>query len=567
MTDIKLQNEAFYRAVVFLRELDRYKLKHIVLSPGSRSTPLTLAAATLPGIEKYIILDERSAAFTALGIGKTTRSPAALICTSGTAVANYFPAVIESRKSGVPLLLLTADRPPRLHHSGANQTIDQQKIFGSYPVFFRDIGKPPADEKNIKYLQRLARQSVHFSQSRQGPVHLNFPFSKPLEPEQEFIETICLENEKLNDEHIPVITENQAEKSSFGDDTLQAIHEAERPLIIIGQLTAKTTLQPIFDLAEVLQAPVLSEQGIINAALGIQGFGGFLGSNKEQLKPDLIIRFGREPASKPLLQAIRRWTPKRHLYLSDSGEWSDIAHSAIDFIEWNGNGFNTEKLPQKPRTWLEQWKSIEERYAEKLATVIAKQKVLTDGHIYHHLTPLIPDDWNVFISNSFPARDHSMFGRWNNQQIFTNRGASGIDGITSTAMGVNIGSNQPGILFTGDLAFLHDSNALLNHASLRQPLIIVVINNQGGSVFRMLPIADHKKYFSAYFETPQQADITALAQSYGVHTQKIQTIDQLKQLDPASLAAKSATKLCVIECVTDPETSMKLRNELWDSAL
>jgi 2-succinyl-5-enolpyruvyl-6-hydroxy-3-cyclohexene-1-carboxylate synthase len=160
-----------------------------------------------------------------------------------------------------------------------------------------------------------------------------------------------------------------------------------------------------------------------------------------------------------------------------------------------------------------------------------------------------------------------MFGRWKRQTIFTNRGVSGIDGITSTAMGVNIGLNQPGILFTGDLAFLHDSNALLNHGKLRQSLIIVVVNNRGGSVFRMLPIADHKEYFNTYFETPQQADITALAQSYGVHTRKIETIDQLKQLDPASIAAGSATKLCMIECATDPEASMKLRNELWKSKL
>jgi 2-succinyl-5-enolpyruvyl-6-hydroxy-3-cyclohexene-1-carboxylate synthase len=247
--------------------------------------------------------------------------------------------------------------------------------------------------------------------------------------------------------------------------------------------------------------------------------------------------------------------------------WSDIAHTTTDFIEWRGNCFNIDKLPQKPRRWLDQWKSIEERYGEKLKALIAEQEVLTDGHIYHHLTLLIPDNWTVFVSNSFPARDHTMFGWWKGQTIFTNRGVSGIDGITSTAMGVNIDSNQPGILFAGDLAFLHDSNALLNHKKIRQPLIIVVINNRGGSVFRMLPIADYKDYFNTYFETPQQDDITALAQSYGVHARKIETIDQLKQLDPTSFAAESATKLCVIECATDPEASMKLRNYLWENEL
>ncbi len=569
MNEITHQNQPFYWAALFLRELQRNGMRHAVISPGSRSTPLTLAAASLSKLQKHVVLDERSAAFLALGIGKATNKPAALICTSGTAVANYYPAVIEARMSGVPLLLLTADRPPHLRGTGANQTIDQLNIFGSYPVFFHEVGEPVMQDKDIYSLENLAARSFHYSINRHGPVHLNFPFRKPLEPDKDFVEMVVREQAKSTENSSIKFTADHINSFRLDDDILYEIHASEKPLIIVGQLAAGTKIDHIFRLAKHLKAPVLCEQGIINPDYAVMGFESFLRSelNCNKLEPDLILRFGLQPASKSLLQALEYWNPSRYIYFSDIDKWSDLANATTDFIDWNGKNFDTNKFPQKRQKWLKQWKQIEESYFERSAQLFSNSQALTDGHIYHHLVPSIPKEWTVFISNSFPARDRSMFGQWKTQKIFTNRGASGIDGITSTAMGVNIGLNEPVILFTGDLAFLHDTNALLNSKLIEQPLVIIVINNRGGSLFRMLPIADHSEVFEPYFETPQQVDIPALAASYDIDCTLADSIEKLKQLDLSALVAASVSKLQIIECRTDPDASMDLRNKLWQMKL
>ncbi len=564
MTDIKSQNQPFYRATLLLRSLFRSGVRHLIISPGSRSTPLALAAAALPSLQKQVILDERSAAFAALGIGKATNQPAALICTSGTAVANYFPAVIEARKSAVPLLMLTADRPPELHGTGANQTIDQQHIFGDYPVLFRDAGEPVMNEKETKNLEELALQAVAGSIKKQGPVHLNFPFSKPLEPGQEFVEIITRENKELDDSLAAAVPKSRLEEFRFDDKLLQHIQSAEKPLVIIGQLAPGTEIAPICQLAEALHAPMLSEQDV-SSSNSIKGFEGFLRDpvRAQTLAPDLILRFGHQPACKSLLEAIKWWAPRRHIHFSDTEYRSDIAGATTDHVSWRGNPFVTDHFSEKSSRRLQRWKKKEDDYFEQSGRLLETQQTLTDGHIYHHLAPAIPNNWFTFFSNSFPVRDRSMFGRWSRQKVYTNRGASGIDGITSTAIGVNIGARRSGILFTGDLAFLHDTNALLNKKALQQPLVVVIINNHGGSIFRMLPIAEHETHFNTYFETPQQADISSLAMSYGIHTQTITTISELRQLDLKKVISRSESMLHIIECQTDPDASMQVRHKLW----
>ncbi len=570
MSEIEPQNGAFYWTVIFLRELVSKGLKHAVISPGSRSTPLVLAAASLPQLEKHVVLDERSAAFLALGIGKATSNPAALICTSGTAVANYFPAVIEARKSAVPMLLLTADRPPHLHGTGANQTINQQNIFGRFPVFFEDTGLPVIKENDLKRLKELAGRSFNDSINKQGPVHLNFPFQKPLEPEHDFLQTVIKKNSDISQEEIKTINRNDLKRYHFSGELTDAISTAERPLIIAGQLAPSTKLFDIYELAECLNAPVLSEQGVINPEFFIQGFDGFLRneSNQKALEPDLILRFGeQQPASKSLLQAIKYWTPKRHIYISETGERCNIENAVMDSIDWNGKSFDINQFNKKSRKWLQKWKKAERNFSEMKETSLKQNADLTDGHIYHYLSPTVPEDWFVFISNSFPARDQSLFGQWKTQKIFTNRGASGIDGITSTAMGTGIGLERPGVLFTGDLAFLHDSSALLSNKILTKPLIIIVINNQGGSLFRMLPIAEHEQYFTPYFETPQEADIATLSASYGVKAKVIESVDELKNINLEKFVSQPGSRLKIIECRTDANASMELRNKLWNFKL
>lgn len=564
MTDIHLQNQGFYRATLLLRSLLQNGLSHVVISPGSRSTPLTMAAAVLPQLKKHVILDERSAAFMALGIGKTTNTPAALICTSGTAVANYYPAVIEARKSGIPMLLLTADRPAHLQKTGANQTVNQKKIFGTFPVLFKHIDETTGAEKSI--YDQLAKQVFSCAKKQKGPVHLNVPFAKPLEPQPDFLRAIAQENKDLGFNSAQTTRPNTKQTFQLDDEITTEIEAARKPLVIVGQTAPGTNIEAVSQWAASLNAPILSEQGNLDCKLTIAGFEGFLRApgTQSKLEPDIILRFGRQPASKSLLNAIQKWQPKAHIHFSDTGEISDIAQTTTHFIKWSNRSLPENLSSKASDQWHQRWEKTETAYRDELQSCLTKTKNLTDGHIYHHISPNIPDDWSVFISNSFPARDQSMFARWGTQALFTNRGVSGIDGITSTAAGINIGSNKPVILFTGDLAFLHDTNALLNKKELQQPLVIIVINNKGGSIFRMLPIAEHQEYFETYFETPQKVNIKRLAAAYNLNYELIDTPMKLQKL---SLQQYKSPGISIVECKTDPDASMRVREEVWDFSL
>lgn len=565
MTDLKRHNHPFFWCTVFLRELYQSGVRHVVISPGSRSTPLTLAAAVHPGLRKHVVLDERSAGFTALGLGKATGRPAVLVCTSGTATANYYPAVIEARQSGVPLLLATADRPPHLRNTDANQTIDQMELYGKFAILFKDIGEPAGGEPELHTLTETARQAFEQATYLRGPVHLNFPFSKPLEPEASFIKSVKKENENLATINKNRVADKTDGEFHFPGDILQKLNQAGKPIIIIGQLPADVEIEPIFKLADQLKSPVLSEQGITGSAYAIQGFEGFLRTkkNRKYLEPDLILRFGLQPASKSLLLALNYWQPEHHIYVTGPANPKKTSLPVSDTLTWNGKDMEAGEISGCPESWAGRWKKAVQHYAGRKATACSDVQELTDGHVYERLSGQIPENWSIFFSNSFPARDRSMFGKWSTQQLFTNRGASGIDGITSTALGIGIGTDRAGVLFTGDLAFLHDTNALLNHKLLTQPLIVVVINNKGGSIFRMLPIAGYEQYFNPYFETPQQADISKLAGSYGVNHQKIETVRELNAFRLKGFITKSGSNLYILECQTDPEASMQLRKKLW----
>lgn len=565
MTELNKQNRSFYHCTVFFRELYKRGVRHIVISPGSRSTPLTLAAAAHSGLKKHVILDERSSAFTALGIGKATGIPAVLVCTSGTAAANYYPAVIEAYQSGVPLLLATSDRPPELRNTDANQTIDQIDLFGKFVLYFQDLGASLGDDQDTKLLKDIAGNAIEKATELLGPVHLNFPFGKPLEPEIDFLNSIKKENENFARNTKLEIAETAVSAIKLNDKINDKFKNADRPLIIVGPLPTGTQTEPIFELAKKLNSPVLSEQGFDNAINSIQGYEGLLRNEQmcKQLAPDLILRFGLQPASKSLLLAFDIWKPEHHIYVRHNANKKATSLSVTDTLEWNGGTFIFKESSGRSGLWIDQWKEAEKNYEERKVKILKKVQRLTDGHIYEHLSRQIPDSWWIFFSNSFPARDRSMFGKWSIQKMFSNRGASGIDGITSTAMGISVGERNPGILFTGDLAFLHDTNALLNQKLLTDPLAVVVVNNKGGSIFRMLPIADHKEYFTDYFETPQQADISHLCRGYDINYCRIDTPKRLEEFSLDNFLNRSEKQLNILECITDPDASMQLRRKLW----
>lgn len=567
MHDLAIANRAFYWATLFMRGLYAHGLRHVILSPGSRSTPLTLAFAAFRDIKKHVVLDERSAAFMALGIGKATGKPAALVCTSGTAAANYYPAVVEARMAGVPLLVLTADRPPNLRNIGAPQAIDQVKMFADYPVFFHDAGEPQFDRQDIQRLHLLSRQALQASLQQQGPAHINFPFRKPLEPEPAFYQDVEAQNRQLKDDAKDYTLQTEIRY----DNCLQeSINRAQKPLVIVGpEVPGRQHSQKLLQWAEEGGMPVVAEPGSVqieHASPNLVDSYDALLRGKEplnSLRPDLILRFGQQPVSKALEIALSTWHEVDHLHFSSSRSWQDATASAGNHLPFDASLFDQIKPAAVNPAWMKQWQEADDRIRNHRDTLFKQDDPLTDGAVYHATLPLVPEQSNIFLSNSFPVRDMALFGGvpQPHHRVFVTRGASGIDGILSSAIGSTLASGRPGTLFIGDLAMLHDANALLSTRMLEQPLVAIVLNNGGGNIFRMLPIADHKAVFHPYFETPQQADFEKLAETYDITYSKAGSGDELCKQYNDSI---NRPGLHLLECRTDSDRSMEQRRSLWN---
>lgn len=544
-------------------------VRHTIISPGSRSTPLTLAAAIHPGIQKRVVLDERSAAFITLGIGKSTGRPAVLICTSGTAVANYLPAVVEAKESGVPMILLTADRPPKLRNLGSSQTVDQIKLFGDQAIFFHEAGEPVDHKEDFKRISYLAKQAVDFSIDLGGAAHINLAFRKPLEPTSEELQK---EKKRLEESIVPEEFEVSVNRSEIilNHEISDLLSSSKKPLIIAGPSDPKNDLtQQINKFAAHLNAPILAEPGsqVSDSKNQINKFDQFIRNPeiREKLTPDLILRFGDQPYSSSMLWALQAWneiplihiTPRR----STQDHAMNVQHKIICHKQDSINLDNIQS--NRSENWVDEWLTRDKKASEKLRKKWSDQQTLTDGYLFNYFSSQLSDEWNVMLSNSLPARDMLTFASSQKYQ-FVNRGAAGIDGIMSTALGLHFSSNRPTCCFIGDLAFLHDSNALYTLQQVQErPFVAIIINNQGGNIFQMLPI--HRKQdrtvpdeiYQTYFQTPQQTDFSYLAKASGINYQKIESIDSLKEID-----LNSVNGSLILECVTDSKASMDLRIDL-----
>jgi 2-succinyl-5-enolpyruvyl-6-hydroxy-3-cyclohexene-1-carboxylate synthase len=566
MANINPHNLPTQWAAHFVDALASLGLKHVVISPGSRSTPLTLAFAQHPDIQKHVVLDERSAGFIALGIGLESGTPAALVCTSGTAVANYLPAVIEAKMSGVPMMVLSADRPPMHRNIGANQAIDQSNLFGGYSVFYTDVGEPKEASADMTYIKMIAKQAFANAIQFGGAAHINFPFRKPLEPDTSFFEQLPSFYKQLaTKRHILA-----QEKITFTLPVAfyKMLSRANKPVIIAGPLQGNHHLAQISKHLQELGVPILIEAGGMSDRIsntGIAGFNSFLkdAQYREALTPDLIIRIGAMPTGKGLDDYLVHHKTVQNIWLGDPLRWSNT--HLVDQISIPVTKFDVLDEPIVPTNkqwinWLNTWNSVSEQFLKNRKKMISSEVGdLTDGSVYTTLGKHIGNQ-TLFVSNSFPARDIDNFGlpELGNRKIFMNRGASGIDGVTSTALGVALSNGSDNILLTGDLAFLHDINALLTaNKTSSCNLTIVVINNEGGSIFRMLPVYQASDWFTNYFETPQKAQIDDLCKGFGIEYLRVTTQSELSD------AFSSLTKgIKVIECKTDPSLSMKQRKSL-----
>jgi 2-succinyl-5-enolpyruvyl-6-hydroxy-3-cyclohexene-1-carboxylate synthase len=567
---LKLESHNFqtYYASIFVKALYSFGLKHVIISPGSRNTPLTLAFAAHPHIKKHVAVDERSAGFMALGIGMSSGDPAVLVCTSGTAPANYFPAVIEAQKSGVPMIVLSADRGFDESNTGANQWIDQSNLYGNKAVFFAHVHIRPNHQNDLYRIKLLAEQTWSSSVDLRGCSHINFPFSKPLEPDAAFLSELPFYYSETENTEIAT-SERVLATWTPPLSTFDQINESKRPLIICGSGTTKRPLSDVLGLFSNSAIPILSEAGtkpVETTGNYLFGFNAYLRKSTicESLNPDLIIRIGDEPVGKGLLNYLKIHSKVPVIHFYDRENWINSSFSNETRIVVPGGAkiqpCHNEFIHHDRSSWVLEWKSKESNFLAFHKDWKFSRESFRDGDVYKVISRSIDSDEILMISNSLPARDIDLFGmpELSKNKIFMNRGASGIDGITSTALGIALESGKRVTLVTGDLAFIHDISALVtivNEKSIQ--LRIIVINNNGGQLFRMLPILSATEYFTNYFETPQHINIANVAKAVGIPSICVEKATELES------AFSIQDRITLIECKTDPETSMILRTELW----
>lgn len=509
---------------VLVETLHRLGLREVVISPGSRSTPLTMAFARHPGVEAIPVLDERSAAFFALGLARQHHRPVALLCTSGTAGANYFPAVIEAQESGVPLLVITADRPPEMRECRSGQTIDQQKLYGGHVNFHHEFSVPQATPPLLRYLRQTTAHAWERTQwPCAGPVHLNAPFRDPLPPVEDG-STGALRG-KLNEREFFVALKPQARNEPV---LTSGVRLGGRGIIVAGQVRPSDHVayaKAVARISRKLGWPVLADAlsplrhhaHLVPNLVTTYDFIARSAKRAKQLQPDHVLCLHDWPTSKTL----RQWLQADDIavtFVSSHPQNPDALHCRSRLLRCQVESLaGVVKSGVKSKGWLAGWLQAERQAARRLSRALVATDELFEGRVSALLPAVLPKGTPLVVANSMPVRDLECFCPANSRGLLVhcNRGANGIDGTLSTAIGLAHG-NRPTVLLTGDLALLHDTNGFLSRPRFRGSLTIVLINNRGGGIFGHLPVARFEPPFEDFFATPQQADFQQLCAAYGV---------------------------------------------------
>ena len=553
--------------------LARLGIQTVITSPGSRSTPLTLAAARNPRIEALSILDERSAAFYALGLAKSTGRPVALVCTSGSAGANYWPAVVEASMGGTPLLLLTADRPPELRNCSSGQTIDQCKIYGDYVRHFVELSLPQASPDMLAYLRQTLVHAVHISLSANaGPVHLNFPFRDPLAPDSVSSEPV-VDADTL--EEASTVTTRPCEAVSLNSAidmvALERLSSHTKGIIVVGTENPRCGDQALADaiamISDKLGWPVIADalNPLRSHAEGnpllITRYDAFLrdAHNARELFPTAILQIGGLPTSK----VFRDWLSSLEavsFLLTPRPINTDPLHRIATPLYGDVKSLAEHLQHQRVQaSWGKLWLENEQETASRLDTKISSIDTLFEGKVAWLLSKHLPVDTPVFLASSMSVRYAEYFWEASSREhsIFCNRGANGIDGTLSTALGVAHGG-KPSVLLTGDLAFLHDSNGLLAASQLKGGLTVILINNNGGGIFEYLPVSQLDSSFEDFFATPQSVDLAKLCEAHGFYYEHIQGwgsfIPSIEELPESGLR--------ILELRTDRKADVVMLSEI-----
>jgi 2-succinyl-5-enolpyruvyl-6-hydroxy-3-cyclohexene-1-carboxylate synthase len=540
-------------ASAFVEELARGGLRHAVVSPGSRSTPLAVALWRQPEIEVTVIVDERSAAFFALGAAQATGTPVGVLCTSGTAVANYHPAVFEADESAVPLVVLSADRPPELRGIGAGQTIDQIKLFGSSVRWFCEVGTHRADDDGLLHYRSVACRALAAArgETRPGPVHLNLPWREPLAPvpvEGAVTATDPLALEGRDGQPLTAVTSIDLEPSAFLLDEMAGhIGDAISGVIVAGRQLDPELREPLAHLARVSGFPILAEptsqlrSGPHDRSHVIAAYDLLLrdGRFARSVVPDFVLRFGEMPTSKPL----RAWlaaSGASEIAIDPFGGWNEPSNRAAALLRADPTELASgwaARLEKEERAAPERWIAAEVAAQAALDSELGTGDSVVEPALHRALGRAHIDGDLVYTASSMPIRDQEAFlGAEATDALFLcNRGANGIDGLISSGIGAAHASGRPTTIVTGDLGLLHDIGGLAALRDVSIPVRIVVIDNDGGGIFHFLPQekALGGDEFEGLLGTPRGVDTAKAAALFDLPHRRLSSLADL----PKALAA------------------------------
>jgi 2-succinyl-5-enolpyruvyl-6-hydroxy-3-cyclohexene-1-carboxylate synthase len=570
-------------AEYLVRSLYGIGVRDVVISPGSRSTPLVIAFHNFNKIKKHVVIDERSNAFYALGIAAASKKPVAIVTTSGSAVAELYPAIIEAFYKHIPLIICTADRPERLVDTGSNQTINQKNIYANHIKYFLDTGiiKP-----NLTYFKNFNLQlNKAFSvslQANRGPFHLNCRFDKPLEKS---IPSHNVASKTVNS--IKKITPLRSPKNeTIGPEKLKKIiavikelSKSKKTILYVGHESIEQSYHScVASIAKLLDAPIFAD-GLSGYRLSnIDGENVIINSsaflrNRDFIKffdAEIIIQFGNAPTSNILLYFLENSKAKKIL-INEFGEIKDPSLTFTNLLESSPQQFLRLLKGEKRKInncidpeWLKMIYLLESSAQKLKNQIIGKAEFPFEGRIVKELFTAIPAGSNVMISNSIPPRDVDSFCDLMNKkiQLYHNRGTSGIDGIISTAAGLYEANKKPTFLLIGDLSFLHDTNGLWLLNKYKIPLVIILVNNGGGSIFEMLPVVKQKIDFNKYYKVHPEANFGKIVRAFNGNYILIKSWNHFRNnlLKPSNIFK-------VLEIKSSSKNSLSLRKKFWDSVI
>lgn len=528
--------------LAFIAGLKQTQVKEIVISPGSRSTPLALLLKNDPWFNCYLDVDERSAAFLALGMAQAKNRAVGLVCTSGTAGANYYPAICEAFASKIPLVVMTTDRPFEARNVNAAQTMNQTNLYGNHVKHFVDLALPEASTPMLRYSFWQAIQAVSYAlNAPRGPVHLNFPLREPLLPD--------LTAKLALDLHV-----------DFGEELPKEQLNQRRGLIVVGEALTPKQAASLAQLATSLKWPVVSDPLSNLSEVSLKHADLIFSVPAKLPQPEVVLRFGKLPVAKNVMFYLAKLDPAKtkFIMLDPDGLWQDSLHKSQFLVKLSLTNLSkqlTQLMPPK-EDWLAKWQALENTAKQTVRQVLA-DNAFSESSLAYHLMQFLPAKANLFVANSNAIRLVDRFGLCTQASVYGNRGVNGIDGTVSTAIGLAQASQKPTYFLTGDLTLFHDLTGLKMAQTLQADITIILLNNNGGGIFSFLPQQTlPEALFEELFQTPIDLDGKKVAQLYGL---KYQRIDKLTLFEQA--LTSSGPKL--LEIITTAKQPVAI----WQQAL